>query len=164
MKGIPVMATTRTTARKATGATKKAASNAPATETKKRADLVCKIGNIGKLENDAIELRITPNGKSVCNFDIAVNFKVNDEKVTEWYRITCWEQLAENVVASLNTGDRVMVFGVPSVEEFERKDGTQGKQKKINAWNVGLELSYVTVGEVSKIERNSDYYNDEEPF
>lgn len=118
--------------------------------TKKRSKLVCKVGNVGETP----ELRYTPGGKAVCNFHIAVNTKEPDGKInTEWYRITAWEQLASNVIESVSKGMRVMVYGVPSIETYERKDGQgEGKQKKINAWNVGVELSFATAT-VTRIER-----------
>lgn len=151
------MATAKASATKT--ATKEAATEAPA--TKKRSDLVCKVGNLG---GDP-ELSITPGGKSVVNFNIAVNRKINDNVVTEWYAITAWESLAENIVASLTKGMRAIVYGVPSIEEYDKKDGSgKGKQKKINAWNCGPDLSFATAA-VSKIERTSgDYSNQDEDF
>jgi single stranded DNA-binding protein len=155
MKGIPIMANATTT----TGKEAK-----EQTTPKPRKDLVTKVGNIGKVEDDGtIALRITPGGKSVCNFDIAVNTGKDEDKRTEWYRITCWDSLADNVVACLTTGNRVIVWGVPDIDEYTDKDGNTRKQKKINAWSVGIDLNFQQ-GTVQKIDRNSSYDNQDEPF
>jgi len=152
-------ATTRRRApKKATAETKKAVQEA----STKRTDQVYKCGNIGRVD----DLRITPGGKSVISFSIAVNKKINqgqpnESVLTDWYEVTAWEGLAENIAASLTKGVRVMVWGIPSIEEYEANDGTTKKQKKINAWNVGIELSFATAS-VSKVVRNSDRYSDQD--
>jgi single stranded DNA-binding protein len=131
---------------------------------KPRKDLVTKVGNIGSVKDDGtIELRLTANGKSVCNFDIAVNTGKGEDKRTEWYRITCWDTLADNVVACLTKGNRVIVWGVPDIEEYTDKEGNTRKQKKINAWSVGVDLNFQQAS-IQKIERNSSYDNQDEPF
>jgi len=133
------------------------------TTPKPRKDLVTKVGNIGSVKDDGtIELRYTQSGKAVCNFDIAVNTGRGAEKTTEWYKITCWESLAENVVACLTKGNRVIVWGVPDISEFTDKDGNARKQKTINAWVVAPDLNF-QMATIQKIERNANY-NSDEPF
>jgi len=153
MKGIPVMASTTTTSGK------------EQTTPKERKELVTKVGNIGKTDNEEgiISLRYTQTGKAVCNFDIAVNQGRGDEKTTTWYRIVCWEQLAENVVACLTKGMRVIVWGIPDTEEYTDAQGNKRVQKKINAWSVGPDLNF-QLANIEKVERNSDYQNQEDPF
>lgn len=138
------------------------------TTNKKRSDLVCKVGNIG---DEEIELRYTPSGKAVCNFNMAVNTGKGDERTTEWYQVALWEHLAENFMASIDEpkGLSVIVWGVPSVEAYTKNDGTPGKQKKISAWAIGINLNFYTVGDISKVQRiayNNDEGEDnrEEPF
>lgn len=134
------------------------------TTPKPRRDLVCRVGNIGKTEDDgSIKLRLTANGKSVCNFDIAVSIGKGDEKKTEWYKITCWESLADNVVASLVRGNRVIVWGVPDIQEYTDSLGNVRKNKLINAWAVGPDLNFQQAN-VSKIERSGPVYDQDEPF
>lgn len=150
------MASTTTTSGKA---------SSDPTTAKPRKDLVTKVGNIGAVQdNGEIELRITQSGKSVCNFDIAVNTGKGEEKKTEWYRVTCWDQLADNVVACLTKGNRVIVWGVPDIEEYTDKEGNTRKQKKINAWSVGIDLNFQQAS-LQKIERSSSQdYDPDEPF
>ena len=131
---------------------------------KPRKDLVTKVGNIGSVDdNGAIALRFTPGGKSVCNFDIAVNIGKGEDKRTTWYKITCWDLLAENVVACLTKGSRVIVWGVPDTEEYSDKEGNTRTQKKINAWSVGVDLNFQQAI-IQKIERDSRFANQEEDF
>jgi single stranded DNA-binding protein len=153
------MASTTTTSGKESPTTKP-----EQTTPKPRRDLVTKVGNIGSVDdNGAIKLRVTPNGKSVCNFDIAVNTGKGEDKTTTWYKITCWDLLAENVVACLTKGNRVIVWGVPDTEEYTDKEGNVRKQKKINAWSVGVDLNFQQAI-IQKIERDSRFANQEEDF
>src|SRR5205809_7595158 len=59
---------------------------------------VSKIVIIGNVGRDP-ELRMTPNGRPVCQFSVAVNRvtgKAEDrQEQTDWYRISCWATLAE---------------------------------------------------------------------
>jgi single stranded DNA-binding protein len=133
------------------------------TTPKPRKDLVTKVGNIGAVNENGIELRYTPGGKAVCNFDIAVNTGKGENKRTDWYKITCWDSLAENVVACLNKGDRVICWGVPDIEEYTDKEGNTRKQKKINAWSVGIDLNF-QIGHIEKIIRDRIDNNQDEDF
>lgn len=149
----------------ATGTTTSAKAASDPTTAKPRKDLVTKVGNIGSVEEDGtIKLRITQSGKSVCNFDIAVTTGRGEEKRTEWYKITCWDSLADNVVACLTKGHRVIVWGVPDIEEFTDAQGNARKKKTINAWSVGVDLNFQQAS-IQKIERtNTADYDPDEPF
>src|ERR1700704_4441186 len=58
---------------------------------------VSKIVIIGNVGRDP-ELRMTPNGRPVCEFSVAVNRvtgKAEDrQEQTDWYRVSCWSTLA----------------------------------------------------------------------
>ncbi len=53
------------------------------------------IGNVGR---DA-ELRMTPNGRAVCEFSVAVNRVQGSgegrKEETDWFRVSCWGKQAE---------------------------------------------------------------------
>ena len=72
---------------------------------------------IGNLGGDPI-LRYTDTGKAVAHFNIAVNSYSNQEDQTTWYKITVWENLAENANRYLNRGDKVLVRGRLSTEHY----------------------------------------------
>ena len=63
------------------------------------------IGNIGKEP----ELRYTPGGKAVTDFPVASSN--GKDKPATWITVTCWEDLAEEVVTNFSKGDRVFLTG-----------------------------------------------------
>jgi single-strand DNA-binding protein len=84
------------------------------------------------------ELRFTPSGAAVCNFSMAVNHRRFDRQAnqwvedgTDWHRVTCWRQMAENVAESFNKGDRVIVWGRFKSRQFETREG-----QRITVWEV----------------------------
>lgn len=99
-----------------------------------------KIIIIGNLGRDP-ELRYTPQGSPVCNFDVATNRKGKDgEQTTAWFRVTAWGSLAENCNQYLAKGRQVLVEGElrPDPETggprtWTRNDGTTGASFEVNA-------------------------------
>lgn len=84
-----------------------------------------KIILIGNLTKDP-ELRLTRSGASVCTFNIAVNRrfdKKDGERVTDFYRITAWREMAENCHKYLAKGRKVAVIGELQPSIYEGKDG-----------------------------------------
>ena len=69
----------------------------------------------GNLGSDPI-LRYTDTGKAVANFNLTVN-SYQEEQPT-WYKITLWENDAENANKYLNKGDKVLVRGRLSTEHY----------------------------------------------
>jgi len=62
------------------------------------------IGNLG----DKPEMRLTPTGKAVTKFSLAVSERKDQ---TVWFRVSCWEKLAELADQYLDKGKKVMVIG-----------------------------------------------------
>ncbi len=117
------------------------------TEPKQEAKrvMVCKTGN---LTRDP-ELRFSAKGTPWAQSTIAVNPWVRDAKgghkgEAEYYDLRFFGSLAEHVAESLSKGDRIIVSGQGTVEEFTRKDGTAGKQKVILCNDAGAELRFAT--------------------
>ena len=77
-----------------------------------------------------VELRWTQGGKAVGNVTVAVNRGKDDNKQTDFYRVTLWEGLAENA-AHLDKGTSVIVLGRIESREYETREG-----KKATAWEV----------------------------
>lgn len=65
-------------------------------------------GNIGKGE-----VRVTPGGKTVCNFSIADQLGFGDNAKTQWWECSLWGKRAENekLTSLLVKGSRVTVMG-----------------------------------------------------
>lgn len=121
------------------------------------------IGNIGKDP----ELRYTQNGKAVVTFGVADTRGKDDNKETQWHNVVCFEQQAENVVAQLTKGSRVVVMGRLNKVSFVGKDGTKKEKVEIVADDVCISLRYGQPGERSAPSSPSIVqatFADEDPF
>jgi single-strand DNA-binding protein len=70
------------------------------------------IGNLGS----GPDIKFTPGGSPFTNFSVAVNRgrKGSDGQMTEetdWFRVVCWNKLAETADQYLKKGARVYIEG-----------------------------------------------------
>jgi single-strand DNA-binding protein len=77
------------------------------------------IGNLGRDP----EMRYTPSGTPVTEFSVAVNRRRRDAEgqwtdETEWFRVVCWNRLAEISDQMLRKGARVYVEGRLQVRAY----------------------------------------------
>ncbi len=83
----------------------------------------------GRLAADP-DVRYTPSGTQVAQFNIAVNraYKIKDnpewQEETFFVRIIAWSRLAEKVEKNFRKGDLVLVEGRLSIRSYE-VDGTK---------------------------------------
>lgn len=94
-----------------------------------------KITLIGNLTHDP-EVRSTPNGVTVCTFNIAVNRRFapqGGEKVTDFFRINAWRQLGDTCAKYLSKGRKVAVIGELQARTYETKDGTTRMSLDVSA-------------------------------
>ena len=94
-----------------------------------------KIFLIGNLTNDP-ELRTTPNGVSVCTMTLAVNRRFsgrNEERQTDFFRITAWRQLGETCARFLSKGKKISVIGELTARTYEGKDGVTRVSLEVSA-------------------------------
>jgi single-strand DNA-binding protein len=94
-----------------------------------------KIVLIGNLTADPV-LRATPNGTSVCNFTLAVNRRfpgADGQKVTDFFRINTWRQLAESCNKYLSKGKKVAIVGELQARTYEANDGTTRMSLDVSA-------------------------------
>ena len=101
-----------------------------------------KIILIGNLTRDP-ELRTTPNGYTVCNFDIAVNDRRGrnqqangQQEQTQYFRITVWRQLGETCQRYLSKGRKVYVSGPLTARTYQANDGTTRVSLEVTADDV----------------------------
>ena len=92
------------------------------------------IGNVG---NDP-EMRFTADGKPVTGFSLATNqsyINKDGERVdkTTWFKITCWNKLAENVNQFMTKGKQVYIEGRVELNEWEAQDGTPRSSLAVTA-------------------------------
>lgn len=92
-----------------------------------------KLTIIGRLTGDP-ELRTTQDGKSVCNFSVAVNRRKKGE--TDFFRVNAWNAMGENCAKYLTKGKQVAVTGPVSVHTFTKKDGQPGANMEVMADDV----------------------------
>ncbi|HVB64399.1 MAG TPA: single-stranded DNA-binding protein [Nitrolancea sp.] len=88
-----------------------------------------KIMLIGNLGRDP-EMRFTPSGKPVTDFSIAVSRRRRSPEgenidETEWFRIVCWDRLAEISDQYLNKGSKIYVEGRVQVRKYTGNDGQE---------------------------------------
>ena len=107
------------------------------------------IGNAG---GDA-ELRYTPNGDSVADFNLAVSRSrlVDGEwqtVSTEWFRISSWGRSAERVANTIKRGNRVFIEGRLSSNPYRTEGG------EIRA---GLQVSASRVINLTRSTEDSGY-------
>ena len=90
---------------------------------------------IGRLTRDP-ELRYTPNGVAVSNFDLAVDRPVKNakgEKETDFIRIITWQKTAENCANYLKKGRLVAVEGRLQIRSYETQDGQKRRVAEVVA-------------------------------
>ena len=90
------------------------------------------IGNLTKPP----ELRATPQGVTVCNFDIAVNEKRNGQDNTLYFRVTAWRSLGESCAKYLAKGRKVFVAGPLSYRTYQGNDGSTRVQLEVTAEDI----------------------------
>jgi single-strand DNA-binding protein len=107
------------------------------------------------------EMRFTNSGKAVANFSIGVSHRFKndkgdwDDKLDGFFRCTAWGDLAENVVASVHKGTRVVVTGKLKSESFTDQGGAKRTSFGIEADDVGLSLRW-NAATVTKTARESN--------
>ena len=70
------------------------------------------------------DLKSTQNGKSVCNFRLAVT-RPRVKDTTDWIPCTAWNQSAEFLSKYAEKGSRVGVSGIFTSREYEDKEGNR---------------------------------------
>lgn len=88
---------------------------------------VNKVILIGRLGANP-EIRYTPSGAAVANFNLATNESWNDkngqkQERTEWHRVVVWGKLAQLCGEYLSKGRQAYVEGRLQTRQWEDKDG-----------------------------------------
>jgi single-strand DNA-binding protein len=96
------------------------------------------------------EIKVTPNGKAVADFTVAVNSRVKGEDgkyvnkegaEAEFYRVTAWEGLAEKVGNELKKGDLVKIEGELTAKPYMSKSGEAKVDQRITLRKFELKYS-----------------------
>lgn len=119
---------------------------------------------VGHLTADP-ELRFTQSGVPVASATIACNERKYNSQTNAWedtppvfWRFTVWRALAENFAETASKGDRVIVTGKITENEFTTRDGDQRRVKEVDADEVAMSLRYATgkMTRTSKSANNGD--------
>ena len=101
-------------------------------------------GNVGGTPRT----RVVANGSVVTDFRIANTPRDVDKATgqwsdgqTVWFGVSCWRSLAENVAASVKTGDRVTVTGRLRAHTWRTEQGEERSSLEIKAQTIGFDLS-----------------------
>lgn len=124
---------------------------------------VNKVILIGNLGSDP-ELRSTPSGNPVCNFNLATNESWkgkdgNKQEKTEWHRIVVWGKLAENCSKFLSKGRSVYIEGKLQTREWDDKEGVKRYTTEI----VARDVKFLGPGGGEKSDRPPDPPSSEPP-
>lgn len=98
------------------------------------------IGNVGRDP----ELKMTGNGRPVCEFSVAVNRVIGGgqggerQEQTDWYRVSCWGKQAETAQQIISKGRLVFVEGRFQPREWTGKDDQKRISLEISADNFQL--------------------------
>lgn len=100
---------------------------------------------VGNLTKDPT-LKYLSTGKAVVNFTVACNYGRYDRETQAWvdsgaafFKVECWEVLAENIADTLRKGDPVIVVGRMTCRTYEQ-DGKQREAWELKAETVGPDL------------------------
>ena len=96
-----------------------------------------KLTIIGNLTADP-QSHTTQEGKSVCNFSVAVNRrrKIQGQPEADFFRIAAWGRMGENCQQYLVKGKKVCVVGQVSVSTYQTQDGTTRANMEVFAEDV----------------------------
>ena len=100
-----------------------------------------KVFLIGNLTRDP-ELSETQGGIAVCRFSIAVNRRrtTEGEQQTDFFNVTAWRGLADNVSRFCKKGNKVAVTGSIQIRQYEDRDG----QKRTSVDVTADEVEFLT--------------------
>ena len=111
---------------------------------------------VGNLTKD-FEAKVLPSGTTVANGSLAVTERRLNKQTNEWedgdtsfYDVEVYNGQGENVCNSLVKGLRVLVMGRLRIRDFERQDGSKGKQAVVTVDEIGPALKWATA-EVTKV-------------
>ena len=86
-----------------------------------------KVFLVGRLTKDP-EIRVTPNGKKVASFTIAINEgkDADGQELVQFFNCSAWERLAEIIEAYVPKGTKVAIVGSLRNRSWDKPDGTKG--------------------------------------
>ena len=94
-----------------------------------------KVFLIGNLTRDP-ELTETSGGVNVCRFAVAVNRGYGENRATDFYNVTAWRRLGEQVAQYTKKGNKIAVYGDLQIRQYEGNDGVRRTSVDVIAQDV----------------------------
>jgi len=92
-------------------------------------------GNLGR----DCKVQSTKSGTTVCSFSVAVKSGYGDNAKTSWVNVALFGKLAESRLPDyLLKGQKVLVTGEASLNEYQKKDGMMGASIEVIADDIEL--------------------------
>jgi single-strand DNA-binding protein len=93
------------------------------------------------------ELRVTPTGRAVANFNVATTPRRRDgenwvDGTTTFWTCELWGQPAEHAAAALHRGQRVITTGVARTDVWTDSDGTERRALRVVIDEIGPSLKF----------------------
>jgi len=92
---------------------------------------------VGRAGADA-EKRYTEKGTAVASVNVATDVGWGDNKSTQWFKVTLWGKLAENVSEYITKGKQIFVQGELTASEWTTNEGQQRTTLEVNADTIKL--------------------------
>lgn len=104
--------------------------------------------------------RCLPDGTTLVNFRVASNERRFNKDAGGWANgdslylsVTCWRQLAENVLRTFSVGDPIIVRGRLFTRSYEDKEGRQKSVIEMEGLAVGPDLAR-SVAKITRLHRD----------
>jgi single-strand DNA-binding protein len=105
---------------------------------------------VGNITADP-ELRYTNGSKPVVNFTVASTPRSLNRDTKEWedgepvfLRCSAWDEMAENIAASVSKGSRVIVHGSLKARTWVTKEGENRRTDELQVDEIGVTLKFHT--------------------
>lgn len=91
------------------------------------------VGNVGRDP----EFKYTQSGAAVCDFSVAVTERwgsgENRREKTTWFRVTCWQRLAEIANQYVRKGTQILVVGSVEASAYLDRSGQPASSLEMRA-------------------------------
>jgi|TARA_R110000803_G_scaffold24565_6_gene59162 single-strand DNA-binding protein len=119
---------------------------------------------VGYLTADP-ELKNTSSGLAVVNITIASTPSKFNKLTSQWddgqtlfMRATAWRAMAEQVVATMKKGDKVIGIGKLVAESYTDKEGNERTSTRLDLESVGIDLSRVPKTSYAEVPKSESVY------
>lgn len=106
---------------------------------------------VGNLVRDP-ELRYARNGKPVVNITVASTPRSYNRETSQWtdgesvfMKGSAWDEMAENIAASLTKGSRVVMVGTLKSSTYKDREGNEKSGLELQIDEIGHTLKYHTL-------------------